>query len=156
MAMAGVMQAQMDNFQVIASADALKVLAEDPYFQDLAPHWHEIIGKIQNKLTPKEQNARFSEQLSSLADESPEYDEVRAALPDAIKHLIAALDSSGKASQHSSVTGVELKLEFERTYRPSTALNSKMPRQQPTAKTCREEERPEERSRHRLVPNLVS
>ncbi len=150
MAIAGVCPARMENFKVIASSEALKVLAEDDFFQDLPPNWQNIIGKIQEKLTHRLQNARFSEQLSELTQRAPE-DDIKAALPEAVRHLIAALNNS---TMPNATERADLKLEFARNYTPR-ALNSKMPRQQP--KNCREEEqRPEERSRHRLIPGLVN
>ncbi|MGD9592030.1 MAG: hypothetical protein AB7V32_05885 [Candidatus Berkiella sp.] len=148
MALAGMNTTGMNNFQVIASYEALKVLLEDDYFQDLPQNWRNIIGKIQEKLTHKEQSARFQEKLNSLA--CVQYDEVRATLPDAVKHLIAALNNHPPASPSATP---DLSPEFGRSYTPR-AVNSKMPRQQPR---CREEEqRPEELSRHRLVPRLVN
>ncbi len=142
-------QARKDNFNIIACEEALKVLSEDEYFQDLPANWHSIIRKILEKLTPKAQSARFSEQLNTLTD-TPD----NSSLPDAIKHLIAALNNSA-ASPYSASDKKDIELEFSRTYTPR-ALNSKMPRQQPV-KSCRgEEERPEERMRPGWVPRLVN
>ncbi len=152
MAMAGVLKANLDNFKVIASYDALKVLLEDEYFQDLPPNWLAIIGKVLDKLTPRLQSAKFRSQLSELTSPAAYEPNNKSALPDAVRHLIAALNN-GVLPQ--SASSADLKLEFGRSYTPH-ALNSKMPRQQ-AVKNCREEEqRPEERFRHRLTPRLVN
>ncbi len=141
----------VNNFHVLASYAALEVLTEDEDFQDLPANWQQIIRKIKDKLVAKEQRARFEEQLTSLVEAD---DEVKAALPAAIQHLIAALNSSAPPKPSHQPTS-DLHLEFSRSYTPK-AINSKMPRQQPV-KTCGEEERPEERNRHqhRLVPRPV-
>lgn len=150
MAMAGAQRASIDNFNIIASCEALRVLSEDDYFQELPQNWRAIIGKILDKLLHKEQTARFSEKLCSLAMRSCEED-IKTALPDAVKHLIAALNNSS-APTSAPQTG-EPSLEFSRSFTPG-ALNSKLPRSKSTH--CREEERPEERYRHHLIPRLVN
>jgi hypothetical protein len=141
MAMAG---PQSSNFHVRASFTALEVLEEDPYFQEALPaNWLDIIRKIREKLLPKEQRAQFEEKLSALTEVNEDYEDVKAALPDAIKHLITALNNTPCA--HSSES------ELGRTYLPSNLRNPKLTSQQrlrPIA-TCREEERLEEPHRHR-------
>ncbi len=146
----------VNNFHVLASYAALEVLTEDDDFQDLPPNWEQIIHKIKAKLEPKAQRAKFEEQLTSLAEAGEEYDEVKAALPAAIQHLINALNNSSQTPKPSHKSSFDLQLEFSRSYTPK-ALNSKMPRQQPT-QTCAEEERLDERNRyqHRLVPRPVN
>lgn len=149
MAMAG---PQSSNFHVRASFTALEVLEEDPYFQEALPaNWLEIIRKIREKLLPKEQRAQFEEKLSALAEVNEDYEDVKTALPDAIKHLITALNNT--ASSHSSA---EPESELGRTYLPSNLRNPKLSNQQqqrlrPLA-TCHEEERLEKA--HRLRPLL--
>ncbi len=142
----------VNNFHVLASYAALEVLTEDEDFQDLPANWQQIIRKIKDKLAAKEQRARFEEKLTSLVEAD---DEVKAALPAAIQHLITALNNSAAPPKPSHKPCSDLHLEFSRSYTPK-ALNSKMPRQQ-AVKTCGEEERPEERNRHqhRLVPRPV-
>lgn len=145
MSMAG---PQMKNFHVRASFTALDVLADDPYFQEELPvNWQEIILKIRKKLLPQNQRAQFEEKLTELTEVKDDCDDIKAALPDAIKHLITALNNTPAPKPVS-----EAELEMGRSYLPSkhNAKNPSQNKQQlRPSSTCRDEERMEELNRHR-------
>jgi hypothetical protein len=140
---------QLSNFYVSSASTALGVLEEDPYFQETLPaNWLEIIRKIREKILPKAQRVQFEEKLSSLAEVNEDNEDVKAALPDAIRHLITALNNNPipKIPNHA-----ESDLALGRTFLPSNMRNPTLADQQrlrPTT-TCREDERHEELNRHR-------
>ncbi len=86
-------QPYVDNFQILASYAALEVLLQDDYFLDLPKNWQQIIHKIKEKLSTKEQQARFEEKLNDMAQGQIQ-GQAKSVLPDAIKHLISALNNS--------------------------------------------------------------
>ncbi|MBS0288768.1 MAG: hypothetical protein JSS07_01865 [Proteobacteria bacterium] len=142
MAIASAQPSHIDNFHVIASFIALAVLQEDDYFQDLPENWQQIIHKIKEKLSAKEQRARFEEKLTDIAH-GETGGEVKGALPDAIKQLISVLNNSvpSQTSPTASLSAID---KFSRSYTPLGAHGKH------TLKP-REEKQIEERSSPRLV-----